>query len=101
MIVNINNKEITLKYTFRAMMIYENISEKSFEPKGVTEFIIFFYSTVMASDKDFEMSLEEFINWLDEHNDQLINFIKWIQSTIATNNYLSMKVENEDGEKKS
>jgi hypothetical protein len=30
--VTIKEKEITLKYSFRALMIYENITQKSFNP---------------------------------------------------------------------
>jgi hypothetical protein len=30
--VTINGKNITLKYSFRALMIYENITQKSFNP---------------------------------------------------------------------
>ena len=102
MTITINDKEIQLKYSFRAMMIYENIAQKSFEPKGITEFILLFYSMIMASDKDFEMSLEEFIDWLDEQPKVLEEYIKWLASRIDQNNYLSMKTDDGgDEEKKS
>lgn len=101
MTININDKDVTLKYSFRAMMIYENIANKSFEPKGVSEFIIFFYSTVMASDKELELTFNEFVEWLDEHPKELTNFIEWLKATIEKNNYLSTKVESGEGEKKS
>ena len=102
MTITINDKEIQLKYSFRSMMIYENIAKKSFEPKGITEFILLFYSMIMASDKDFEMSLEGFIDWLDEQPKVLEEYIKWLAGTIDKNNYLSMKTDDGgDDEKKS
>ena len=82
MTITINDKEIQLKYSFRAMMIYENIAQKSFEPK--------------------EMSLESFIDWLDEQPKLLEEYIKWLASRIDQNNYLSMKTDDDgDEEKKS
>ena len=42
--VTIKNKEIELRYSFRSMMIYEKITGTSFNPKGVTEIMIYFYS---------------------------------------------------------
>ena len=35
--ININDKEITLKYSLRAMMMYENVTNKTLNPSGITE----------------------------------------------------------------
>ena len=99
MTITINDKEIQLKYSFRAMMIYENIAQKSFEPKGITEIVILFYSILMASDKTLEVTFDEFMDWLDDNQTIFNDFVKWLQETIEKNNYLSQKTEA-DGEKK-
>ena len=44
--VTFNEKEYELKYSFRAYMIYENIMGKSFSPQGLTDMIVFFYSSL-------------------------------------------------------
>lgn len=97
----IDDKEIQLKYTFRAMMIYENITEKTFEPKGITEFILLFYSIVMASDKELSLSINEFMDWLDNNQDKLNEFIQWLSHTLLVRNEMSQKSEDGDGEKKT
>lgn len=99
MTITINDKEIQLKYSFRAMMIYDNIAKKSFEPKGITEIVILFYSILMASDKTLEVTFDEFMDWLDDNQTIFNDFVKWLQGTIEKNNYLSQKTEA-DGEKK-
>lgn len=100
MTVNIKGKDVTLKYSFRAMMIYENITKKTFEPKGLTEFIILFYSLIMAADKESELTFDEFVDWLDEHTEQFNDFIIWLEVTTAKNNYLSKKEDSKDTDEK-
>ena len=34
--ITIDNREYELKYSFRTLMVYENITNKSFEPKSLT-----------------------------------------------------------------
>ena len=72
--ININDKEITLKYSLRAMMMYENVTNKTLNPSGITEVVTFFYCVVLASSKDYSLSFEDFMDWLDENPDTLKEF---------------------------
>ena len=83
--VTINNREITLRYSFRALMLYEKIVGTSFNPKGLTEIMIYFYSTILASDKDINLTFEEFMNWVDENPTVFNDFSKWLTSTLTRN----------------
>lgn len=65
------------------MMIYEKIQNKSFQPTDLTEIIVFFYSTVIASDKEFALTFDEFIDWLDEHPTVMNDFTLWMTNTIT------------------
>ncbi len=87
--VTIKNKEIELRYSFRSMMIYEKITGTSFNPKGVTEIMIYFYSSILASDKNIDLSFEEFMNWIDENPNALNDFTMWITSTLTKNSVLN------------
>lgn len=78
MTININDKEITLKHTFRSYIIYETITGKSFEPKTVTDILTYFYSVVMASEPTAEITFDNFIDWIDQHEDQLSAFVSWL-----------------------
>lgn len=100
MTIIINEKEITLKYTFRAMMIYEKITDESFSFNGLSELIILFYSTLLASDKDCTMTFEEFIDWCDENPTEINNFTEWVTRNITKNNHIKGDVEKGDVEPK-
>lgn len=87
--ITITNKEINLRYSFRAMMIYEKITGTSFNPKGITEIMIYFYSTILASDKDIALTFEEFMNWVDENPSVFNEFSVWLTSTLTKNGVMN------------
>lgn len=80
--ITIKDKEIELRYTIRSMMIYENIMGKSFSPDGLSEIIIYFYSTVLASSKDTSISYDDFIDWFDQNPEALNDFSEWLNSNV-------------------
>ncbi len=94
--VNINGKEIELKQSCRAMIIYENIMGKSFYPAGITEIVILFYATILASSKGSEISYEDVINYIDEFgpitdNKIITEFTDWLNKTMYVKNDISKK----------
>lgn len=83
--IEINGKEITLKNTMRAFIVYESITNKSFSPHTITDLITYFYSVVLASDRDLQLQYEEFIDWLDENPSELNNFSEWVNDINSIN----------------
>lgn len=59
-------------------MIYENITQKNFNPQGLSDVITFFYSVVVASAKDSNLKFDEFIDWIDENPSSLNEFSQWL-----------------------
>lgn len=87
--VVIKDKEIELKYSFRALMIYENIQNKAFNPTTVSDMIVFMYSVVLASDKAMNIKFDDFMDFVD-NNPQLINeFSEWLSGVFNKNQLLS------------
>lgn len=78
MIIKIKDTEAEVRQTFRAHIIYEQITGQTFSPKNVTDVITFFYSTVMACNPDLTLDFNEFIDWLDESPDTLAEFVKFL-----------------------
>ncbi len=78
MIVTINEKEITLKKSFRSVIAYEQAMGKSFNPQTLTETIMYFYCTVIASDQSLEITFDEFLNWLDDNPTAIKDFTDWL-----------------------
>ena len=89
MTININGKSVELKYSFRAFMIYEKITQTAFSPKGIYEIIVYFYSSLLASDKSINISFDDFMDWLDDNPDALNEFSGWLTTVISKNSYIN------------
>ena len=102
--ISICNNTVTLKYSFRAMMIYEKITGESFNPKGVTEIMIYFYSTILASDKNIALTFEQFLEWIDDNPNALNDFSTWLTTILTKNGVIADKSANnnpDEGTKKN
>ena len=94
MIVNIIDKEVELKFSFKAEMLFEQINEKSFTAQTTTEWVQYFFCVLIAQLGDGALKFEDFIAWLDEHPDTLFEFMQWYTDTFtAINDVRSKKVE--------
>ena len=100
--VQIKDRELEIKYTFRAMLIYEKITDKSFMPTGLYDIVMFFYSSILASDKDLILTFDEFIDWIDENPYVVGEFSEWLTASVDQQNKLSatMKEKKSDSDKK-
>ena len=84
--ININEKDITLKYSLRAMMMYENITNHSFAPTTMTDVVTFLYCIVITSTEDYSYTFDDFIDALDKHPEMLNEFTEWLNTVIAVQN---------------
>ncbi len=91
--MNVLNTE--LKNTFRAHIIYEQITEKTFAPKNLTDIITFFYSTVMACNNELTITFDEFLNYLDENPEKLNEFVTWLTEQDKRQQGLAPKADEE------
>lgn len=83
--VTIKDKEIELKYSIRSMLMYENITGKSFNPETLTDVITFMYCVFVSSSNDYSLKFDDFINELDENPDIVKQFSEWLQSSATGN----------------
>ena len=93
--INIKDKEIELKYTFRAYIIYEQITDENFTPKGLKEIITLFYSFLMSSDRDNTITFDEFVDYLDENPTVLDEFSQWLKEHMEVQRRVSKEGEGE------
>lgn len=63
--ITINEKEYKVKYTIRALFIYEQITGKPFAIKTMLDNYVFFYSMILANNPDNSLEWDEFIDALD------------------------------------
>lgn len=76
--ITINEKTVTLKKSFRSVIAYEQAMGKSFNPQTLTETIMYFYCTVIASDQSVEITFDEFLEYLDENPTAIKDFTDWL-----------------------
>lgn len=93
--INIKDKEIELKYGFRAMMLFEEITGESFQLRGMKDLIVYFYSTIIASDKDMDIDFDGFIDWMDGNPDTLNEFGDWVINHSKKNDQFRTKNNTE------
>lgn len=95
--MEINNKEYKLKYTLRALFIYEQITGKVFQLHTITDEYLFFYCILLANNPDMELTFDDLINAIDEDINIMIQFQEFMkselerQSIFITNNTDSKK----------
>lgn len=90
------DKEYTLKYGFRSLMLYENIAKESFQPTTITNIINFFYACLLAQSLDDPIKYDDFLDWLDDNPNQLTVFSDWLLNIITTNDKIANKEDKKD-----
>lgn len=100
--VTIKDKEITLKSSFRALIAYEQITNHTFNPSTITDMILYFYCVIISS-KEFDepMTFDEFMDYLDEHQDLLNTFTTWLTESSKQNQIFEGKEEKKTAVKKT
>lgn len=63
--VTINGKEFKVKYTLRSMFIFEQIKGCAFQITTYMDNILFLYCIILASNKDIELTFDEFLDAID------------------------------------
>lgn len=100
MTITIRQKEITLKYSMRALFQYENITGQSFNPKTLQDFCTFFYCVLCSSNKDLDLTFDEFVDYLDEDPSKMNEFAEWLSKTMQKSNFLSGAAQSQEKESK-
>lgn len=63
--ITIRGKKLELKYTIRAMFIFEQIKGTIFKIETLTDDFIFFYSLLLANNKEKTLPFDELIDEID------------------------------------
>lgn len=86
--ITIKDKEIELKYTMRSMLMYENITGKTFMPNTLTDIVTYMYCVVLSSTKDYSLSFDDFLDYIDGNVDVMNEFSQWLIDVVAVHNNL-------------
>lgn len=97
--IKIKDKEYNIKYSLRTLFIFEQITGRPFEINTLLDNYIFFYSMILASNKNDEpLDWDDYIDALD--NDP--NLIKQMSEIIASQQKQDklFNTDNAEGKKK-
>lgn len=86
--IQYKDKEIELKQSLRALLMYENITNKSFNPQNFTEILTYFYCIIVSSSKDFSIKFDDFVDYIDENPVILEEMTNWLNTELTNNNIL-------------
>lgn len=97
--VTINGVEYDLKYSIRALFLWEQITGKQFEIKSTLDNYIFYYCIILTSNKEKEpLDWNDFLNAIDENPKTLNPLVDLMQSVEKKNSLIDTEVE--EGNKK-
>lgn len=79
--IQINGKDVEIKNTIRAFILYENITGTTFfAPSTLEDILTYFYCVVVTSAKDYSITFENFLDYIDEHPNAIKEFTEWAQT---------------------
>ena len=63
--ITIRDQKYKLKYSVRALFLFERITGKTFEAITLEDQFVFFYCLVLASNPEMQLTFEDFIDAVD------------------------------------
>lgn len=99
--IQILDREVELKSSFRAYIIFENITGKSFQAvQTLSDVLVFMYATILASLKTTDISFDAFMDYIDSNPGVVTEFSEWLTGVHEVVNEASNKIVNEEDSKK-
>lgn len=97
--ITINNKDYKVKYTIRALFIFEQITKKPFEIRTTMDNYLFFYCMLLANNPDTPLEWDDFLDAMDNDSTLIMQLNQVIMASQKKNELFNEVTEN--GEKKS
>lgn len=93
-------KDLNLRQTFRAHIIYEQIMEHSFTPDdGLNGIIVLLYSYICGSNHDTIIDYNDYMDWLDDNPDMVVEFTTWYTNVLNMVNGKDTPEEGDESKK--
>ena len=75
--ITFNNQEIEMKFSFRADMLFESATGHSFTGANESEWLQYFFCTVVAITKNDALKFDDFLEWISENPTVFYDFLEW------------------------
>ena len=103
MTINYNDREITLKFSFRADMLFEDATGKTFTAQTESEWLQYMFCTIIANTKDETLKFDVFLDWVSDNPTVFYDFIEWYsdyQQSVLTLRKKAEPEQQSDSKKK-
>lgn len=99
--LTIKGKQYTIKYTLRALFIYEQITGKAFKLETLTDQYLFSYSLILANVPDIDMSFDDFISECDMNPELLVYIQQFVSKEAEKQAAFIKELADDDSKKKN
>lgn len=76
--ITIKDEEINIKGGLKANLFFERFVQEDDKIGGLNQLVQYFWCCVVTADSGHEIPYDEFVMWLDENEDKLIDFSEWL-----------------------
>lgn len=98
--ISINGKEYLIKYTIRALFLFEQITGKPFKIETLLDNYVFFYCLILANNKNNIIEWDDFINAIDDNPNLFSEMNEVLEEENKKNNLFNDNGEAADDSKK-
>ncbi len=81
-------KTIELKYSLRSMLMYENVTNQTFNPTTISQLVTYLYCIVICSDPTLDSASykrDDLIQDIDSNPSILVDFGDWFRNVALLN----------------
>lgn len=96
--ITINEKEYSLRYTVRSMMLFEAASQKLFSLDTLSDQYLFLYCLILANNKDTDLTFDRLLDYIDNDPSIFTVYTEFMKSELARQ--AEFNKDDKKGEKK-
>ena len=98
--IKIKDKSYDVKYTIRALFIFEQITGKAFEIKTLLDNYIFLYSIILANNQQDPLQWDDFIDAIDNDKSLLDSLNAVIDRHNEVEEFIGVNDDESDSDEK-
>lgn len=97
--ITIKGKQYKVKYTIRALFVFEQITGKPFNIATLFDNYLFFYCLILANNPDNILDFDDYLDAIDSDKDLYLQLSAVIESYQKYDNLLSAEDDSDDKKK--
>ena len=93
--ITINGTDYTVKPGMKAIIIFENVTDKPFQIKNTTDVLMYYYAALLAGNPGMKLGLDELVDAVDDDPELLNRLSEIVMKPSAAEKVVQL--ENEGG----